>query len=103
MSRTRIVAHALRAPIAALLLVGSTAAATPVFADGGFLTLSGGAITEGDSGQTPAVFTMSLSSPQSTPVTARFQAIATRPSRRATPHLGAVAPAKSTSSRSMAR
>jgi hypothetical protein len=76
MSRTRIVANALRAPIAALLLVGSTAAATPVFADGGFLTLSGGSITEGDSGQAPAVFTVSLSSPQSTPVTARFQAIA---------------------------
>jgi Calx-beta domain-containing protein len=75
MSRTRTVAQALRAPIAALLLVGSTAAATPVFADGGFVTLSGGSVTEGDAGQAPAVFTVSLSSPQSTPVTARFQAI----------------------------
>jgi len=65
-----------RAPIAALLLVGSTAAATPAFADGGFLTLTGGSVTEGDSGQIQAVFSVSLTSPQSTPVTARFQAIA---------------------------
>jgi Calx-beta domain-containing protein len=74
---SRFTLSAARAPLAALLLVGSAAMAAPASADNGFLALSGGSVTEGDSGTTTLNFTLQLSSTQSTPVTAHFSTIAT--------------------------
>jgi hypothetical protein len=70
----------LRAPLAALLLVGTGAimAATPVAAASvgdPTIGVAGVAVTEGNSGQTPMPFTVSLAAVSSTPVTARFRTI----------------------------
>jgi hypothetical protein len=74
MSRT--IVQALRAPAAALMLLGSAAVASPAFADNDFVSLSGASITEGDSGQANLTFTASVVHTVSVPVTMRFQAVA---------------------------
>jgi hypothetical protein len=71
-------ARLLRAPVAALLLIGSAAmiAATPAAAASGAnptITVAGVAVAEGNSGQTSMPFTISLAAVPSTTVTARFQ------------------------------
>jgi endoglucanase len=81
MSRT--IVQALRAPAAALMLLGSAAVASPAFADNDFVSLSGASITEGDSGQTNLTFTASVQNTVSVPVTMRFQAIANHTSTQA--------------------
>jgi hypothetical protein len=70
----------LRAPLAALLLVGSGAimAATPVAAASvgdPTIAVAGVAVTEGNSGQTSMPFTVSLAAVSAAPVTARFRTI----------------------------
>lgn len=66
--------NSVRAPLAALLVASSAAVATPVFAADGWLSIGDSTVTEGDSGQTSMVFTIALSSPQSTTVTAHMVA-----------------------------
>jgi chitinase len=81
MSRT--IVQALRAPAAALLLLGSAAAASPAFADNDFISLSGASLTEGDSGQTNLTFTASVPHTVSEQVTMRFRAVANHTSTQA--------------------
>jgi chitinase len=69
---SRPVISTLRAPAAALLLIGSAAVASPAFADNDFVSLSSASVTEGDSGQTSMVFTASVANPPSAPITMRF-------------------------------
>jgi hypothetical protein len=73
---SRSIVQAMRAPIAALLLVGSAAVASPAFADNDFVVLSGGSISEGDSGQANLTFTASVASSPSVPINMRFTAVA---------------------------
>jgi hypothetical protein len=73
MSRSFV--KAVRAPLAALLIVGSAAGASPAFADNDFVVLSGSSVTEGDSGSTPLNFTIRVASPPSAPISMRFTAL----------------------------
>jgi len=70
----RSLLHALRVPLAGALLIGSAAVASPAFADNDFVVLTGGSATEPDSGQTSLVFTASVATSPTVPITMHFTA-----------------------------
>ena len=77
-----------RTPLAAMVLLGSTALASPAFADqtsSTFISIGDGIAIEGDSGQTSMSVPIGLSNTTSTTVTAHLVAQAAAVSNAATP------------------